>query len=79
MSKQLLEKMGCEHQSSTQNIKSYLHLKVDLPCTVKLYIYLPVSIPGMRVVLNILSIWVEHIGTVPTALSWKEERKENHD
>ncbi len=29
----------------------------------------------MRVVLNILSIWVEHIGTVPKALSWEEERK----
>lgn len=39
-----------------------------------LKLYSPVSMPGIRVVLNILSIWVEHIGTVPKALSWMKDR-----
>lgn len=31
--------------------------------------------PGIRVVLNILSICVEHIGTVPSARNWPGEEK----
>lgn len=52
----------------------------DLPKCVHFAIFaawacLPVSIPGRRVVLNILSICVEHIGTVPSARNWPGEEK----
>lgn len=30
---------------------------------------IPVSLPGIRVVLNILSIWLEHMGTMPSAIT----------